>query len=433
MRHLWAVFLFAYLFGIALVTSVAADSASPSDASACLPVLTQDYYSYARDTNTELDWLKSIDASSYKDLQEKNDGNFFGVFNGGTFDLKDDYSKFSTERDAYLEKQSYKLTRNEALNVLQRTTSPRAYDAYAACLRSVSSGLTVWADRESLDQIHLIVRYQNPSGVTSMTMKSELTGGSVQGAPAGALWAQSPVWTVNQEKPFTIVAQRGSPETDVTISPDDGEPPQTITFKRADATVQLLFEGSTSNAVQRDLQYKGPGTQNNDGQKGHCAGWVGNVGGNACVSGNNWNNVPKLAPPYYYANARVECPAEQPGCQFVRAAKATISDDGLRIAGYIENWGPEVYPVIHADKYEHLAAAQCGNNGPLPIVGGQSVVLEVPNECKDIAVVEVTTLPNNATSAFKFGSNPPSGDHLKLDSLTDSGTVTLGQYSYSPE
>src|SRR5690242_15359700 len=81
----------------------------------CLPVLAKDYYSYAEENKLQTDFLKSIDAESWRELKTSNNLNIIGVFSAGLFSLSDDYSTFSAKRDKYLETVHYNRSQQQAL------------------------------------------------------------------------------------------------------------------------------------------------------------------------------------------------------------------------------------------------------------------------------------------------------------------------------
>ncbi len=414
--HLSALLLFV----AACWVMPAASNASP--ASDCAPVLTKDYYSYALRTHMQQDWLASVDASSYEYLKQSNSLGLFAVFSGGGFNLTDDYNDFNLKRTSYLSKLHYTFDQDTALNIVKTTTSDRAYDAYRECLRGTSSGLKVWAGRESLGQIELHVLYTNPDGVASMPMTGSVAGGSVTGQPAGQLFPPGTVWGINSEKIFIVNTTRGFPETDIVITPKRGTP-ESMSFTHADAVLEVQYVGTTSvNHGRIDFRPPTP-TWNNDHQKGHCAGWVGNAAGGYCISGNRWS-LPALQPPFFYANPSVSCTG-QTGCGFMQNLRYEWDDtDHRAIALYVENWGPAFFPELSVDKYETISAADCAGNGPIPLVKAQSVSVALLRSCLDIATIKLRALPSNSETIGTLASPPAglnkgnqvtSGDQLVVD------------------
>jgi hypothetical protein len=129
------------LFCLALLPSISL-AAQPSSARDCTPVLAKDYYSYAMKNNLQEDFLRSIDSDSYSQAKEEINSN--GSAYGGAFTGSNDYNKFSEARDKYLESVHYSRNQQQALDILQITTSDRAYAAYEALwsvnIQSVTGG-----------------------------------------------------------------------------------------------------------------------------------------------------------------------------------------------------------------------------------------------------------------------------------------------------
>ena len=162
-----------------------------------------DYYSYAQQNNLQLDYLRTIDAETWQQLKTSNDASALALFSGGLFSLSDDYSTFDEKRTKYLETVHYSRNESQAINILQITTSPRAFPAYEQCLEHLSQvGLVVFASKEDVNQIELHVKYQNPSGVSSIVLTGLVSGGSVPGAPVGHLWKDGTRWGIKSGKGF---------------------------------------------------------------------------------------------------------------------------------------------------------------------------------------------------------------------------------------
>lgn len=416
------------LIGFAGLLVTAHSLAQPNNARDCVPVLAKDYYSYALKNNLTEDYLKSIDQESWTEMKTDNKFDGTALFSGGLFSLSDDYSTFDSKRTKYLENEHYNRTQQQALDILKITTSDRAYSAYEACLRTVATGLTVWASHSSLDKIDLRIRYANPPGRPSITLIGTVRGGSVAGAPVGHLWREgSPQarWGVNQEKEITVNARRGSSETTVTVAAEDGSPPVSVTFTRADGLLTLSYAGTIDVLRMRDRSVS-QHTPNNDERKSD--GCAHQVGKHDKYCNSRTTTTISTTAPHYLANPRANCNGQ--GCPWSGVSvPPSVSADGLTASYSRDNWGRDVDSVLTVDEYEHMSAKQCGGDGPIPVINGQTVLFTVPEDCLAIATIQWKKLPSNSTGAVKFGTSS-TAKGIRMDgSMIKSGTTQLASYS----
>lgn len=414
---------FCVVWPLVVLASISSKAQQASNAKDCLPVLAKDYYSYAQQNNLQEDFLRSIDSESWEELRRSNSANATGLFSAGLFSFSDDYNALDSKRTKYLDSIHYSRNQQQALNILQITTAPRAYPAYEACLRSLSTGLAVWASRETLDQIELHVRYANPPGVKSMALEGLVSGGSVANTVAGHLWADGSKWGVNQEKVFTITAARGVPETNIIVAPSDGSSPISLTFRRADALLTLSYVGTTDVLRLKDRRGMAH-TPNNNENRGGCPNEVGHHDGKYCTSRTTVNL--STTAPHFLQNARPGCNGE--GCPWTSSGPPSISADGLTATFYLDNWGHDVDAILTADEYERLTATKCGGDGPIPVVKNQPVLFTASKECLSIATLKWTMLPDRAEGSFRFGDRASPDGKIVMDSTLDNATVLLVSY-----
>lgn len=235
-------------------------SAQHSTVADCQGALAKDYYSYAEDKQLLVDWLRTIDEQTYESAKKDNSFSLLGVFTGGLFSLGDDYHQFDEKRRKYFEQEHYNRSESDARRILSITTSDRAYSAYEACLRTIGNGagVLVWASKQSMDRIDLIVRYVNPAGHPSARLTGHVDGGHVAGLPPGLLWRNGTRWGTNTERPVTITPTRGESSTTVHVQDDLGNPVVEVTFQRADGEIALSYVGTTPVLRVKDFRVMGP-------------------------------------------------------------------------------------------------------------------------------------------------------------------------------
>ncbi|WP_156992190.1 hypothetical protein [Paraburkholderia oxyphila] len=402
--------------------------AQPASVKDCSYVLkSKDYYSYAEKNNLQADYLRSIDSETWEEMKHDNSFSAFGIFSGGLFSLNDDYNQFDNKRAKYLESIHYNRTESEAKNILQITTSPRTYSAYAECLQHISqSGLIAYVDKEDASTLELNVLYKNPAGVASMSIDGFVSGGSVAGAPAGHLWDdQHKVWGVNQARVLTISRSPGSSETTIIIAPADGSQPFSKHYYRADGTLSLEYVGTTSVLLVSNMRVLVKGTPNNDKNKGTCPNMVGHADGKWCQS-----KTPLTAsttPPNFFKNARVSC--EGFGCGWINIPPASIDPTGTTASGSIINWGPPAQAVLLVDQYENLSKDQCGGDGPIPVIYGQTVLFTSSKQCLPIATIQSNSLIDQSSAVVKFGQTD---GKIVTQSQLDTGDSIVASYKLTP-
>ncbi len=426
---------------IALILSIASIAAAdaqrtPSRASDCNAALSKDYYSYASRNNLFSDYLKSIDSETYSKLTQDNQFFLEGLTQYGPFKVGDDYKSFDEKRTKYLENVHYTRTQQQATDILKLTTSDRAYNAYETCIRSIGTGggLLVWASQESLDVIDLHVKYANPPSVTSMILTGDVSGGSVEGAPAGKLWPDhtfftwndTSKWGVNQERVYAVHPEHGVNDTRVSVKTDNGEPPVTLHFFRADGELMLDFVGV--NDVARQLNATSPviGTPNNNENRGGCPNEFGRADGKYCISRTTVSL--SVSPPYYLRNATAQCSGG--GCPWGHfIAQPSFDMDSQRVTAQFDNWGSAVSIFVLANVYEHVNTVQCGGSqGPFPVRFNQAVIFHAADDCKPLAVVRWKRLPGQEQGIMPFGQ--PSGDNsrVKQTGSVEGGGVLSASY-----
>jgi hypothetical protein len=384
-------------------------SAQLSSSKDCVPILkARDYYQYASKNSLQEDYLKSIDEETYQQMQKDNNLTTNALTEYGDFSLNDDYHTFDEKRNKYLENLHYDRTEQQALDILQITVNPRAYDDYAKCLDGLGGGagapLRVYPVNEDMDRIEVRVKYVNPSGVKSKVLVGQVFGGAVDGAPVGHLWKDGSKWGIMQTRAFFIKRERGMPETVISVQTADGSAePVTLRFKRADATIALEFVG-TEDVLRTKDRHASVITPNNDYNRGSCPNQVGRGHEGECISRTTVSMSTK--PPYYFQNPRTDCwpTGGSNGCPWTTRGHASVSGDGLTATTTLDNGSVPVDLVVIADEWEHLSASQCKNDGPIPVVKGQAVLFTSPKECGEIAQIHWKHLPDNSERAFKFGS-----------------------------
>ena len=399
----------------------------------CTPVLAKDYYSYAMKNDLQEDFLRSVDDESFK--QTKDDITTKGSAYGGAFTGENDYSKFDDERKKYLETVHYSRSQQQALDILQITTSDRAYTAYETCLRTISTGpaLLVWASRESMNEIDLRVKYINGASVKGIELYGTVNGGSVAGEPAGMIWSEGAhwwstnenKWGVNQEKAFTLKRTPGSAETTVTVKASDGSSPFKQTFKRADAVLTLSYVGTTD--VYRNARTAVANMpDNNENRSTNCPNYVGLHDGKYCTSRTPMTIT--ATAPRFLRNAAVACnPA---ACGWLFQGPASITADELTASAYVDNWGSPMQVWLKADEYEHLSSAQCGSDDKVPVILGHPVLFSAPTQCGPIAQIiwkTLTGIPSQGSLPFSWTMSK-GGEVAMVGDLSESGSIRLASY-----
>jgi hypothetical protein len=383
--------------------------------------------------NLQEDFLRSVDDESFKQTNE--DITTKGSAYGGAFTGENDYSKFDDERKKYLETVHYSRNQQQALDILQITTSDRAYTAYETCLRTISTGpaLLVWASKESMNEIDLRVKYINAASVKGIELYGTVDGGSVAGEPSGMIWSEGAhwwstnenKWGINQEKEFTIKRTPGSAETTVTVKASDGSSPFKQTFKRADAVLTLSYVGTTD--VYRNARTSAFANMpdNNENKSSNCPNFVGLHDGKYCTSRTPMT-ITSTAP-RFLKNAVPTC---TPGCGWLTLGPASISPDGLTASSYVDNWGSPFQVWLKADEYEHLSSAQCGSDDKVPVILGHPVLFSAPTECGPIAQIiwkTLTGIPSQGSLPFSWTMSK-GGEVAMVGDLSESGSIRLASY-----
>ena len=76
------------------------------------------------------------------------------------------------------------------------------------------------------------------------------------------------------------------------------------------------------------------------------------------------------------------------GCPWTSSGGLSVSANGLTATGYLDNWGRDVDAILLVDEYEHMTQTQCGSDGPIPVIKGQSILLTATKECIPIATIK---------------------------------------------
>jgi hypothetical protein len=417
------------VFGLFSSLAAVGQTSSSKD---CLPILTaQDYFSYQQKANLHDDYLRSIDEETYKQLKTDNKLGFLGLTDSGAFKLNDDYASFNEIRNKYLETVHYQRTQEQALNILQITTNPRAYPAYEKCLENLGGAgnpLRVYASDEDTNRIVLHVKYVNPTGKKKVRLEGSVIGGHVRKTPAGHLWPDKGQWGVNEIRTITIDRDHNSPETVVSVQPTDhSSDGVTLHFKRADATLELKFVGAIDVLRVTDKHHEEV-TPNNGYNMGHCPNEVGRGSVGECIS----RTYVKMttSDPFFFKNARTDCwkIGASDGCTgHTNPGKASISADGLTAETTLDNGSIPVNAVLLVDEYEHLSEKQCRNDGPLPVIRGQVIIFGVRKECLPIATIQYHSIESDSHGAIKFGESSP-GLGVTKDSELVSGDIIIATY-----
>jgi hypothetical protein len=177
-------------------------------------------------------------------------------------------------------------------------------------------------------------------------------------------------------------------------------------------------------------------TPNNDNNKGDCPGEVGHDQGGFCKSrtwfpgGVNGENAPPnsaviATSPFHFTNVRMQCTGG--GCGWADP-EATLSGP-LSAQGYIDNWGLAVTGTLFADRVETMSSTQCQSSGSIPVINGQTVVLNAQKDCLPIARVAVHSEETQSDSDFAFAQQTGPRDTIQLSSSSTSGDFTIATYA----
>jgi hypothetical protein len=343
------------------------------------------------------DYLKVIDKRTWTQLKAKGGINIvvYGVPIGA------DYEEFRKSVSTYLESVHYTRDFATASNYLQMVTSPRAYDAYQTCINSRQDiPLSLFVETEDATSLIVRVTYRPQTDVSEMiTLSGDVQGGTVVGAPAGKLF---PPKKTNTKWENRVLVNRtpGTQKTVVQVSSSKFSAPQIWASSRADGWIELRYSGTTE-AKEEDAPFRhAVQTEHNDNKTIDCKSVVGHTKTGVCISGNRGSS--SVQPPYFLKNASVIC--EGGGCGWVRNKSATITNDGLTLEVYGENWGASCQVIGLADKYKRFGkdAASCGSPGRVPVIYGASAVMEATAACEKIATIHYTTAINNSNGAMQF-------------------------------
>jgi hypothetical protein len=416
----------------AVLASCVSLRAQVSSVRDCAPVLAKDYYSYAMKNNLQDDFLRSVDSESFK--QAKEDITSKGSAYGGAFTGDNEYSKFDEDRNKYLETVHYNRNQQQAIDILEVTTSDRAYTAYESCLRTIATGpaLLVWASRETMNEIELRVKYVNGANVKGIELYGTVEGGSVSGEPSGMIWSAGPKWWpgnnnkwgVNEEKVFTIKRTPGSAETTVTIRPSDGSAPFKQTFKRADAVLTLSYVGTT-DVYRTTLTDTAPMPDNNENKSSNCPNFVGLHDGKYCTSRTPMKIT--VQQPMTLRNPAAACVGF---CGYLTIGPSSLSDNGVSATSYVDNWGSPFIVVLKAEEYEQLSSAQCGSDQKVPVILGHPVLFSVAKQCEPIAQIlwqTLTGIPSQGSVKFSWTMSS-GGEVAMVGNRNESGSTYLASY-----
>jgi hypothetical protein len=432
---------FVHLFGVYLLATgcLFAQSSLIKD---CNAALSKDYYSYAQQNNLEEDYLRTIDRDTWQKMQEDHSSSGSAGYGGFTLNYGDSYDKFSESREHYFDSTHYHRNNQQALNILQITTSPRAYAAYETCLRSFSQGpaIVAWASSESMSEVQVRVKYVNGPGIAGAYLYGTVTGGSVKGESAGLLWGTPTVashfsflsssldpnyWKGNEEKLIVIQRTRGFAETSIAIKSSRNEPPVSLKFERADGILTLTYEGQRDVLRRQNVQGPSVGLPNNNENRGSCPNEVGRENG-VCVS--RTAVTVSTASPKYLQNPRTVCSGYP--CGWARIAQASLSGDQLSATGYVDNWGSSAIAYAVGDEYEHLGKSQCGADEKLPVIKGQPILFSsVTEECLPIALLKWKLLGDDTSEgSVRFGYQYGPHNEVERATFDDNGSVVVASY-----
>jgi hypothetical protein len=397
----------------------------------CVGALQLDYYTYAVTNSFQDDFLRSIDQESWQRIRAVGVGAtaLFEAgksFLGGNFSLTDDYATFDQKRSEHLKNVFYSRTHDQAINILQETVGTRKYPAYTQCLQKVSTlspTFSIWATRETLDEIDVDIRYAGANDVR-LALTGTVEGGKIAGSPDGSLWSKAPLWnTSKREHHFIINRESNVPQTTVTVSTDATSQPFIKSFKRADAILTTSYMGATElpQPTKRRVDTRTP---DNNENRGHCPNEVGHHDGKYCTSRTTLTLT--TSAPHRFKDAMVDCAGS--GCPWGAAGPATISPDGLTVIGYVDNWGSSITATLTADEYETISAGQCGAESSVPAIRGKPVLMGIRKECLPLAMIKWTLLPDMSEGIFRFGDSG-GGEIVLNGSLLQNDTAVFASYS----
>jgi hypothetical protein len=398
-------------------------TAQSNNVNDCAVVLVKDYYSYSRNSNLNDDYLQIIDQDNWSTAKQSLASG--GSAYGGLFTGNEDYQTFDQKRTKYFESVHYRRSKQEALNILQITTSDRAYSAYENCLQHVASGpaLLVWAASETMEEIDLRVKYVNSPTVKEIWLRGDLVGGAVAGAPVGKIWKDTSWlsrfvsgpdrWGINEEKSFRIRRTSGTAETTITVAATDGSSPVSRTFKRADAVLTLTYVGSfdvfrrTVQDNRRIPYHNGAGRTTNTRQL-------------------------TASPPRFLKNPLAKC-EDLPACLYVdhpNPVPTILAADGSSVTSTLDNWGSDATFLLQADEYEHLSSTQCGSDQKVPVLFGHPVLITAVKECLPLAKIKWETLGSTPSQgALSFGAPQSAGREVsRVGDVQDSVSELLASY-----
>jgi hypothetical protein len=391
----------------------------------CLGALTLDYYAYAISNNLQDDFLRWIDPNSWQRLKEvgrSGSSSLFAAgksFLGGNYSLDDDYDVFDHKRSDHFKTVYYSRSYDQALSSLQATVGTREYSNYSSCLRgpNAPSGLSVWAARETLDEIELHVRYASHQNFAIM-VTGEISGGVVPGIPNGHLWNGLIEFISGQERQFLIKRDLGTTQTVVSVLGADS-----VTFRRADGILTTSYVG-TADVPQVETRRVVVHTPENNENRGSCPNEVGHHDGKYCTSRTTLQIT--TAPPRFLKSAKVDCGGS--GCPWSAPGPVVISQDGLTATAYVDNWGPAVDAMLTADEYERVSASQCGTDRSVPVLRGKPVLIGIRKECLPVAMIKWTLLPDLVEGIFPV-TQKPSGEVLMNGSPVENDSAVFISYS----
>lgn len=278
--------------------------------------------------------------------------------------------------------------------------------------------------RESIDEIEVHVRYVGAQkGRISAT--GEVLKGQGVGTGVEHLWDGERSFSSSAgEQHFVITRDAGSAQTTVTIRPT-GRPSISLVSKRADAILTTTYVG-VQDSPQPVARRVSVTTPNNNENRGNCPNQVGYHDGKYCTSRTPIQLT--TSPPHFFKTARMDCSGF--GCPWGFASPVTISADGLKAEGYVENWGSSFVITMIADEYEHLSASQCGAEASVPVMKDKPVIIGVRKECVSLAKVRWTALPGLSEGLFMFGKSSPNGEVAMNGTLLDSDAAAFASYSF---
>jgi len=423
----------AWKFGaaIALVTLVLARSeAQPLQASIveqCALALQQDLYSYASSLNLREDYLRIVDEETWNRMSKEIEtwGSYFEVIKGGG-----DYRQFDERRRKYFESIHYTRDLATATSVLSLTTKKRAYDSYDKCIQSLGGGPPVILVVETEDQNAIVMKacYRPPINAASITISGSVSGGSVDGQPAGMLFPDKTVQTTWEQR-VRIKRSPGVPETVITVTPSAYGAPQIWHSKHADGWIEISADG-TADAVIGEKSVEVLTEDNNErDEDDNCRSKVGAKDG-YCLSGNR--NSVRAPHPQFFSDPKAMCVSG--GCGWTRGIVASLSEDNHVLNLYGENWGPRATLQATATLHQTYGTggASCQATGRVPVVFGRPINLSILTACQGIALVSYEA--EFGAGQIKFDAPTGSGDGKisRIGALIETDGVAQGSFVLQP-